>query len=81
MAFRAGSQKAKLLAVYASGDYTDERAAEAAGLLRSCYWKRCGELREDGLIVDTGRTETGDAGVARIVSTITERGREALRSI
>ena len=54
VAYRSGSQKEKLLsaykAAYPSG-LTDDEAAVAAGLpLTSCYWKRCGELREDGAI-------------------------------
>lgn len=69
VAYRAGSQKAKLLAAFkaAPDGLTDEEAAEVAGLLRSCFWKRCGELREDGVITPTGAYRMGEAGVQRMV--------------
>ena len=51
VAYRAGSQKARLLDAYQQAyplGLTDDEAAVAAGLpLTSCYWKRCGELRQD----------------------------------
>lgn len=54
VAYRSGSQKEKLLSAYKDAyplGLTDDEAAVAAGLpLTSCYWKRCGELREDGVI-------------------------------
>jgi hypothetical protein len=72
VAYRAGSQKARLLAAYrraGGAGLSDDEAAIAAGLpLTSCYWKRCGELRQDGKILDTGQTRIGFAGVPRIVS-------------
>lgn len=75
VSFRAGSQKAKLLGAFAEGEYTDEEAAVRAGLsLRSCFWKRCGELRDAGLIEFTGQTRRGSAGSACGVSRITEQG-------
>lgn len=61
---------------------TDEQAATMADLEESCYWKRCGELRADGLIEFTGETRKGRAGVERNISTITIPGRvwiDALR--
>ena len=81
---RAGSQKAKLLRAYAEADtdgvaLTDEDAAARAELpVRSCFWKRCGELREAGLIEFTGETRMASAGVNRNLSRITEAGRAAL---
>lgn len=96
VAFRAGSQSHRLLAGYEAagntkhigGDdygFTDEEAAEWAGLLRSCYWKRCGELRQDGLIEvipqpspDGVLTRIGSAGSPRIVCRITDEGRARL---
>lgn len=55
VAYRAGSQKALLLAAYKNAypaGLTDDEACIAAGLpLTSCYWKRCGELRDDQAIV------------------------------
>ena len=54
ISYRSGSQKEKLLKAYREAypaGLTDDEAAVAAGLpLTSCYWKRCGELREDGAI-------------------------------
>lgn len=64
VAYRAGSQKAMLLAAYQNAypnGLTDDEAAVAAGLpLTSCYWKRCGELRNDGKI------SVGTARVSRV---------------
>lgn len=78
VAYRAGSQKALLLEAFrvAGPDgLTDEEAAEAAGVsMRSCFWKRCGELRQDGRIGVLRRldgsvvTRMGGSGVSRIVS-------------
>lgn len=88
-ALHAGSQKAKLLAVYAHSEdgLTDEQAAERAGVnLRSCWWKRCNELRQLGFIQPVtdpqGRllTRTSSAQVQRMVCFITPRGRDALAS-
>lgn len=78
VAYRAGSQKARLLAAYAeagSRGLTDDEAAVACGLERSCFWKRCGELRQDGMIESTGLTRVGPMfGERRIVSVITGKG-------
>jgi hypothetical protein len=79
---RAGSQKARLLAQYRA-DYlvggcnglTDDEAAVDAGLDRSCFWKRCSEMRDDGLIADAGITRPGPLhGEARMVCVITPAG-------
>ena len=80
IAFRAGTQKDKLLRAFADGgEFTDEEAAIEAGLsLRSCFWKRCGELRDAELIEFTGGTRTGSAGSACGVSKITPAGFAAL---
>lgn len=73
---RAGSQKALLLIAFADGELTDEEAAINAGLsLRSCFWKRCGELRDANLIEFTGAQRVGSAGSACGVSAITAAGR------
>lgn len=82
VAMRANSQKYKLLSVYAkNGRMNSEHAAQLAGLSPlSCYWKRCSELHLDmGYLMDTGKTEVGRAGSARIVYEITDWGRAALR--
>lgn len=71
VAYRAGSQKDKLLKAYATAypnPLTDEEAAKMAGLSpTSCFWKRCGELRQDGKIVELSQTRKGSAGVQRIL--------------
>lgn len=80
--YRSGSQKAKLLGAYATASRgcTDEDAAVAAGLTNTCYWKRCGELRRDGVIEQIpGETRPGSAGVSRMVCRITEAGLAALK--
>lgn len=80
--FRAGTQKTKLLAAYAIYfEMTDEEAATQADLLRSTYWKRCGELRDLGLIEDTGKTRAGHAGVQRMVCRITDKGHIVLANL
>lgn len=83
VAFRAGTQLHRLLSMYeihAASGLTDEEAGGRADLLRSCYWKRCGELRQDGFIEvqrhpgGEPRTRAGSAGSARIVCSITDDG-------
>lgn len=80
VAKRAPNQRAHLLAAFYFADViglTDEEAATDCGLLDACYWKRCGELRADGLIEFTNNVRTGRSGTSRKVSVITERGRSA----
>lgn len=83
VAYRAGSHKAKLIEVFSRypEGLTDEEAASHANLLRAGYWKRCGELREDGLIEPTGDTRVGEAGVSRMVCRITAKGYEVAKSV
>lgn len=66
------SHAALLEAFRSSADgLTDEEAAEIAGLhVRTCWWKRCSELRAAGLIVETGRTRKGSSGRQRIVCVV-----------
>lgn len=81
---RWGSQRHKLLAAFADApDMTDEEAGKVTGLYssRACYWKRCGELRDLGLIEDTGQTRTSECGHKVIVSAITQRGLAALAEL
>lgn len=51
---RAGTQRAKLLIAYGAKTeipLIDEEAMVLSGVSpRSCWWKRCSELRADGLI-------------------------------
>lgn len=84
VAMRADSQKYKLLQAYAThGRMNSEHAAQLAGLNPlSCFWKRCSELCLDmGYLYDTGKTQVGRAGSARIVYEITDRGRAALARV
>lgn len=58
---------------------TAEEAREAAGLSpRSCYWKRCSELRECGFIRPTGETRPGDTDMHQMVCVITDTGEAAV---
>lgn len=73
VAYRAGSQKARLLAAYEEYypmPLTDDEAARHAGLpITSCYWKRCGELRQDGAIVVVTTAKSDVSGEQRIACT------------
>ena len=78
---RAGSQCGALLRAFVmAGEHglTDEEAAYVTRLVENrsaCWWKRCSDLRELGLIVPTGATRPGAAGSARMVSAVTLAGR------
>lgn len=84
VAFRSGTQKAKLLAVYFEAQeagLTDEQAGHASGLAsrpKCCYWKRCSELRHAGLITVTGEVRKSSVGEQQQVCAITSAGRELL---
>ena len=79
---RSPSQRLRLLAAFFWAGpigLTDEEAAEHTGLVnqrRACWWRRCGELRSQGLIEFTDGTRTGDAGSDRAISVITPKGVE-----
>lgn len=77
-----------------SDGLTDEEAHELAVTLEylrpsgtRCYWKRCGELRDDGLleVVSDGNggelTRVGAAGSPRLVCRITPAGRRELERL
>jgi hypothetical protein len=76
VSYRAGSQKAKLLAAFQTAGkegLTDDEAALITGLEKSCFWKRCGELRSANLIYDTGKTRKGPLfGEQRMISVATK---------
>ena len=79
---RRVSQAMLLLSMYEYADLTDEQAGDLSGLAKRpkcCYWKRCSELRYEGLIVPTGETRLSSAGSAMQVCAITEEGRQALK--
>ncbi len=89
VAVRAGTQKARLLAVYADAPdgLNDEEAAERAGVnMRSCWWKRCNELRKLHFIEPVTDaqgnlvTRLSSVNVPRMVCVITPLGRAALQS-
>jgi hypothetical protein len=88
----SGSQQGRLLLAYAAnGDgpgLTDEEARVSAGIAeRSCWWKRCGELRAAGLIAPLEDAEgvqvtrTGSSGMQRAVCVITPEGRAVAGSL
>lgn len=81
----AESQRGRLLLAYAADNgvrgLTDEEAHKAANIPdRSCWWKRCGELRQHGLIEPMVSADgsqvfrTGDAGAIRGVCVVTPEG-------
>lgn len=71
---RAGTQRYKLLLTYTQGSHTADEAQELSGVdVRSCYWKRLSELREDGYLRRIGERN------GQMVCTLTEAGAEALR--
>jgi hypothetical protein len=80
---RQGSQMALLLGAYANHrilGITDEEAGQESGLAsrpRCCYWKRCSDLRNAGLIEDTGDRKEGSSGSLMMISRITAKGWEA----
>jgi hypothetical protein len=84
---RAPNQRMQLLLQYreaAEQGLTDEEAARAAGLFeRTCYWKRCGELRQDGYVerISGYGVRMGSAGTNRIVCAITDVGLRKLTSL
>lgn len=90
VAKRAGGQKRLLLQAFADAGVfglNDEQAAERAGLpMRSCWWKRCGELRALGLVRyahdEHGAeiTSIASSGVPRKISVITPLGRSTLNA-
>ena len=80
--YRAGSQKALLVQAYrrAEGPLTDDEAAHHAGLLAKpgcCWWHRCSDLREDGVIERVGerKSTTGRTNEVVMVCTLTAAGR------
>ena len=85
LAVRAGSQRAKLLAVYTPGlVLTDEQAATLAGLeglRRCCWWKRAGELRQAGYIAVTLWPGISSTGTTVQTCQITAAGERALDAI
>ena len=81
---KRGTQRHRLLYEYAQAkDLTDEEAGMRSGLhmARACYWKRCGELRDLGLIRDVGYTRKSFVGHDVMVCGITAEGVRTLEVI
>jgi hypothetical protein len=87
---RASSQKAKLLRVFgdANEPLTSEEACIAAGInIRSCHWRRCGELaNDDGLlevfhINGVKYTKKSSLGEHNVTYVITPAGRRKLKEL
>jgi hypothetical protein len=82
---RRDSQQGQLLRMYALypiNGLTDEQAGEFSGLARKpkcCYWKRCSELRQKGLIEDTGNVAMSSAGSPMMICRLTVKGAELLQ--
>jgi hypothetical protein len=82
---RRDSQQGQLLRVYGENriyGLTDEQAGDLSGLAQKpkcCYWKRCSELRQKGLIQDTGQEALSSAGSSMMVCRLTAKGAELLQ--
>lgn len=80
---RQGSQMWQLLEQY--NDHrrglTDEEAGVFSGLAqrRACYWKRCSDLRNLGLIEDCKVRRAGSSGSQMMVCVITAKGIKLLK--
>lgn len=75
----AQSHRATLLSQYARSilGLTDEQAgqwATEAGITIAGYWKRCADLRSQGLIADTGERRLLTTGAQGMVCRITDLG-------
>jgi hypothetical protein len=81
---RRDSQQGQLLRVYGENriyGLTDEQAGDLSGLAQKpkcCYWKRCSELRQKGLIEDTGQEAMSSAGSSMMICRLTEKGARLL---
>ena len=80
---RQASQIYKVLEQYISHrqGLTDEEAGVFSGLAqrRACYWKRCSDLRNLGLIEDCKVRRAGSSGSQMMVCVITAKGIELLK--
>ena len=82
---RSPSQQVIILKAFGSGrGFTDEEVGMFTGLAlkpRCCYWKRCSELRELGLLEDTGVVRPSSAGCDQRAFRITMLGMDAARRL
>lgn len=80
---RQGSQVWTLLEQYNNHrlGLTDEEAGVFSGLAqrRACYWKRCSDLRNLGLIEDCKVRRAGTSGSLMMVCVITVKGIDLLK--
>lgn len=74
---RWGSQCFKLLEAYIGADLIDEEAARVSGVLAYArsWWRRCSDLRQQGLIEPTGEERMSSAGSPQMVCRITDQRR------
>ena len=74
----SGTIRRALLLAYAAhpAGLTDEEAGDIVG--RDGAWKRCSDLRRDGLIVPLTTGRRASSGAIQRVCAITSKGREAL---
>ena len=85
--YRAGSQKARLVGTYliagAQGLTDDEAAIFTENIdIRSCWWKRCSELRTDGVTEFNGEKRRGPLfNEERMVSVLTDKGRKVAAAL
>lgn len=81
---RRGSQCAVLLEEYFTHrqGLTDEEAGIKSGLAskRSCYWKRCSDLRRMGYIIDTGVRREQSTGSKGMVCVLSQKGLDWFRN-
>lgn len=74
---RAGSQKALLLQTYryaGTRGLTDEEACTTTRGVGTGGWKRCSDLRRDGLIEPTGEERVGSSGSMQMVCRVVTDG-------
>jgi hypothetical protein len=70
------TQRRRLFQTYVEANRTDEEAMYAAGVPeRSCFWKRCGELRDAGLITWTNQYRESTIGGTQRECRLTADGR------
>lgn len=80
---RSGSHRERLLKVYAAAGVplTDAAAARLAEMPdRSCWWKRCSELREGGYIEVVGQMLDPETGALASTCLVTAYGLSRTRS-
>jgi hypothetical protein len=72
------SQMLRILREYMTSDMSDEQAAVAIGSTHHVSGRRCADLRNAGLIEDTGRRIMSSANTPVMVCRITDEGRRII---